>query len=382
MRRGLAAGSLIVGLAALAHSPAASPAEQVVPPASTSERAVELERLRASIARLQTRLDSARREVASAANRLASLEVELELQEQRVAEAVAAGALATERATTLEAGVADLERRLELMRASLRERVGTLHRLGRTAYLRMLLTVESKHNLLPAIRQLRFLARRDRAVIDLWVDTKARLDLERRDLDTERARVAEWLGSETSRRDRLAELRREQARMLAGARREELALARQNDELLDKARKLSSFLDFLYGRSPAPLAGETMQSFKGVLDWPIRGRVSIPFGPRKDPRYGTLTPHNGIELETEAGGPVRVVYPGRVVYAAPFQGYGPTVVVVHNGRVFSLYAGLATVGVGEGDVVSLATEVGRSSERLYFEIRDRNEPVDPRAWLR
>lgn len=378
MRVWLCAGLVLLALVGVG----ARAGEQSPAVAGVEDRARELERLRASIARLQGRLEGVRRQVASAADRLGTLEVELELQEQRVAEAVAAGALAAERATALEAGVVELEARLEAMRASLRERVVALHRLGRTAYLRMLLTVETKEHLLPAIRQLRYLARRDRALIDTWVDTKARLDLERRDLELERERVAEWLSSETSRRDRLGQLKAEQARLLAVARREELALRQQSDELVDKARKLSSFIDFLYGRSAAPLAGESMQNFKGVLDWPVEGTVSVPFGPRKDPRYGTLTPHNGLELETESGLPVRVVYPGRVVFAAPFQGYGPTVVVVHAGRVFSLYAGLASLRVGEGDVVSLGVEVGVASERLYFEIRDKNEPVDPRSWLR
>jgi septal ring factor EnvC (AmiA/AmiB activator) len=377
----LAISILVAVLVAGAGVVAAIP-DEVPVPATLDERARELERLRGSIARLQGRLESVRQRVASASDRLAALEVELELQEQRVAEAVAAGALATERAAALEAGVAELERRLEAMRASLRERVVALHRLGRTAYLRMLLTVETKENLLPAIRQLRFFARRDRAVIDAWIDTKARLDLERRDLDLERARVAEWLESETERRDRLGQLRTEQARMVAAARREELNLAQQSDELIDKARKLGSFLDFLYGRSAVPLAGEQMQSFKGVLDWPIQGRIAVPFGPRRDPRYGTLTPHNGLEIATEPGVEVRAVYPGRVVFAAPFQGYGPTVIMAHAGRVFTLYAGLGELEVREGDVVSLGAAVGRSAEALYFEIRDRNEPVDPRQWLR
>jgi septal ring factor EnvC (AmiA/AmiB activator) len=372
----LAGGAVVVGAAPRQSEP------ERVELATAQERAVELERLRASIARLQGRLESVRREVATATDRLAALELELELQQQRVAEAVAAGALATQRAQALEANVAVLEQRLAELRQSLAERVVALHRLGRTAYVRMLLAVESQDAILPAIRQLRFLARRDRALIDTWVDTKARLDLDREELAREQAQVGEWLASETTRRDRLAGLQAEQQRMVAAARREESALTQRAESLVDKVRKLSSFLDFLYGRSAAPLAGEDLQSFKGVLEWPIGGNVTQPFGPRKDPRYGTLVPHNGVEIATTAGEPVRVVYPGRVVYAAPFQGYGPTVVVVHAGRVFTLYAGLAALEVAEGDVLSLNAAVGRSTERLYFEIRDRNEPVDPRAWLR
>ena len=72
--------------------------------------------------------------------------------------------------------------------------------------------------------------------------------------------------------------------------------------------------------------------------------MTVGFGPRLDPRYGTRVPHDGVDIATVPGEPVRLVYPGRVVYAADFEGYGPTVVVQHAGRAFTLYAGGVIVG--------------------------------------
>ncbi|MFQ5350807.1 MAG: murein hydrolase activator EnvC family protein, partial [Thermoanaerobaculia bacterium] len=80
--------------------------------------------------------------------------------------------------------------------------------------------------------------------------------------------------------------------------------------------------------------------------------------------------------------PVRAIYPGRVVFAAPFEGYGQTVVVQHPGRVFTLYAGLARLGVRQDDIIKLGQTVGPAAARLYFEIREENRPVDPLDWLR
>ena len=92
-------------------------------------------------------------------------------------------------------------------------------------------------------------------------------------------------------------------------------------------------------------------------------------------------PHNGISLRTVAGLPVRAIYPGKVVFAAPFEGYGPTVVVHHSGRVFTLYAGLARLGVRQNDILQLGQTVGSAAASLYFEIREENRPVDPLDWL-
>ena len=110
--------------------------------------------------------------------------------------------------------------------------------------------------------------------------------------------------------------------------------------------------------------------------------MTAGFGPRLDPRYGTRVPHNGLDIACARGSEVRVVYPGRVAFAAAFEGYGPTVVVEHAGRVFTLYAGLARVLVAKDDVLSLRGVVGTAADSLYFEIRAENRPEDPRLWLR
>jgi septal ring factor EnvC (AmiA/AmiB activator) len=70
------------------------------------------------------------------------------------------------------------------------------------------------------------------------------------------------------------------------------------------------------------------------------------------------------------------------VFAAPFQGYGPTVIVQHPGRAFSLYAGLSELRVGKEGMLSLGDAVGLASDKLYFEIRVENRPEDPLDWLR
>jgi murein hydrolase activator len=110
--------------------------------------------------------------------------------------------------------------------------------------------------------------------------------------------------------------------------------------------------------------------------------VTAGFGPRRDPRYQTLVPHNGIDIATTAGAEVRAVYPGRVLFASPFRGYGPTVVLHHPGRVFTLYAGLASLRVGRDAMVSLNDVVGMAADSLYFEIRVDNRPENPLEWLR
>ena len=65
---------------------------------------------------------------------------------------------------------------------------------------------------------------------------------------------------------------------------------------------------------------------------------------------------------------LQAVFAGKVVFAAPFQGYGNTVILLHPGRVFTLYAGLSDLKVGREGMLSLGDVVGLSTDKLYFEI--------------
>jgi murein hydrolase activator len=349
---------------------------------AAKERERELARIRSEIRDLSAQLERARRERSDLAGQLASTDLELRLRERRLAEAGAARALLSRQAEASAAEVERLAAALAATRRELARRLSGLYRLGRQGYLRLLLSAPSGERLLPSIRLVRYLAQRDRQSVGRYAEARQRLARARDRLLARHAALEGWMRREEARRRELARAREGQTVLLARLSREGQALAARAGELAARERKLSGFLDLLYGRSRGPLAGAPMQGFRGVLDWPARGRVTAGFGPLLDPRYRTRVPHNGLDVATRPGGEVRAVYPGQVLYAAPFEGYGTAVVVLHPGRVLTLYAGLSELRVGREDMVSLGQVVGLASERLYFEIRVENRPEDPLTWLR
>jgi murein hydrolase activator len=355
--------------------------------AAIASREQELAGLRQEITGLERRLQAARREQSGLRGDVARLDLELTLQEKRLAEAVAARDLTARRAAAGAAEVARLETLLAASRRDLSRRVAGLYRMGRQGYVRLLLSLRPDERLLPSIRLVRFLARRDRQAADRYGAARLRLARERDQLLARRGELEGWIAREDARRRHFAVLRERQAGLLARLEREGAALTARAGELAERERKLTGLLDLLGRGSGEPAAppgeaGKAIQQFRGALDWPARGKVTAGFGPRLDPRYRTQVPHNGLDIATAAGGEVRAVFPGKVLFAAPFAGYGTTVVVHHPGRVFTLYAGLSQLRVGQGDVVSLGDVVGLSSDALYFEIRVENRPENPLHWLR
>jgi murein hydrolase activator len=368
---------LLLSLPSGAQAPESSPSGS-----SAAQRTRELEAIRSEIATLETRLRDVRKRLSGVEGDLAALDVELSIQTQRLAEAVAARDLAVAREAEIVREIARLEAEVKAARAALAERLSGLYRFGRQGYLRLALSMRPDSRLLPSIRLLRFLSRRDAQSIERSRSATAALAREERHLAAERKDRESWVAAERSRRSELLALRSRQEALVARLGGERRSLSAAAGSLTEKERKLSSFLDLLVGRNPNGPAGTSMVRFRGVLDWPVRGRVTVPFGPRLDPRYRTAVPHNGVDLETRAGDQVVAVYAGKVLYAAPFAGYGWTVVVMHPGQVLTLYAGLTELKVGAGDGVSLGQSVGVASDTLYFEVRVENRPENPITWLR
>ncbi|MFQ5350734.1 MAG: murein hydrolase activator EnvC family protein, partial [Thermoanaerobaculia bacterium] len=259
-------------------------------------RGRELAAIRGEIARLQARLSSVADESRGLSGELERTELSLELQARRLEEAQAARRLSDARLVDLSEAVAGLEVQLEDHRRALQSRLVDLYRLGRQGYLRLLLSVRTRRQLLPAIRSLRYLARRDGMLLGRFLDTRAELSFERQQLVSRQRERELWVNLERERHAELTRMRRRQARLLDQLQRQRGQLSARAVKLADKERKLSNLMDFLAGRAQAPLSGQPIHGFRGALDWPARGDLAQRFGDRRDPRYGTLVPHNGIAL--------------------------------------------------------------------------------------
>ncbi len=351
--------------------------------AAQDPREAALAAIRVEIVRLEERLAAVRQREAGLESELEQLDVELELQEIQVREATTAHDLVASRVAAAESKIAELEAILVDLRDAFKRRLSGLYRLGRRGYLRLFLSLEPDQDLLPAIRQLRFLVRRDQLLIERYVKTAQQLEEERQRLEARRLERAAWQQREKERRDEIARLRRRRERLFEKVATERRQLAERSDRLQDKEKKLSRLIGSLLGTT-TPLAGTPIQEFRGALDWPLVGEIVAGFGPRLDPRYRTEVPHNGIDIAVppDQRPPVKVIFPGEVLFAGPFEGYGLMVAVHHPGRVFTLYAGLEELRVDKGDMLSLGQVLGTAGGQLYFELRHENQPVNPVDWLR
>jgi Peptidase family M23 len=138
---------------------------------------------------------------------------------------------------------------------------------------------------------------------------------------------------------------------------------------------------------------EACQTARPVADVdlaaPVAGaRRSSPFGERLHPIWGVVLLHSGQDLAVAAGTPVHAAASGVVVGVRRQVAYGWLVVIDHGGRVATVYAHLASVAVGVGDVLGQGDVIGRvgstgfaTGPHLHYELRYEGQPIDPAPYL-
>ena len=159
-------------------------------------------------------------------------------------------------------------------------------------------------------------------------------------------------------------------------------------EAATQARALAAFVATLPARGEVRASGGGFASRKGKLHLPAAGPVTVGFGKVVNPRFNTVTVQHGLDIEAPAGAPVVAVAPGRVVHAGWFKGYGNLLIVDHGDGYHTLVAHLASMRTAMGEEVEAGDVLGTVGDSgslkgpyLYFELREKGRPVDPRPWL-
>ena len=365
----------------------------------------------------QKRLKEERQKAADARKREASVLSELESIDERLTEKRKQVATLDGRMRKAQADIGELQGELGRLQT---RRSGQEEVLGRR--LRALYKLQAQGGVLPIVLsgddpitqavQLRHLTtlatvdarliREYRGTSEAMADRKSRLEARGKELaslrsDAERERLE--VDQEAAKR-----------RALLGRIQDERAYHdRMVGELSEATRRLEAFIRDLQekhrramAKAPAPsrphrpapgdspgVSGTGFAALRGRLSWPADGRVVAEYGPQVNPRFGTKTFRNGIDIEASEGSNIAAVFPGHIVYTGWFRGYGNLIIVDHGGEYYTIYAHAADIRVTEGDEVKQGQIIGTVGDtgslqgpRLYFEVRHEGKPQDPAQWLR
>ena len=388
-RPGLPAATLLAALclALLTALPA--------PPAPAADKIgakqAELKTLRERIGKVQQRIERDR-------GKQSQVERELRRTEKRIGDVAALIASLDRKLRTQEKRIGKLreERRrqrdaLAGQRRELARQVRAAHALGRQERLKLLLNQEEPARAGRLMVYYDYFHRARAARIEAIGEQLSRLDRIEREIDEESARLAAMKRERQGEAAKLEEGRKERKTLLGRLDRQIREGGRELDRLRTDEKSLTALIESLreaLARIPAEPSRKPTRPFaklKGKLDWPTRGRIAASFGtPRK---LGDFK-WQGLLIRAPEGREVRAVARGRIAYADWLRGYGMLVIVDHGAGYISLYGYNRSLyrKVGEwveaGETIAqVGASGGRKENALYFEIRKKGKPINPRPWL-
>ena len=128
----------------------------------------------------------------------------------------------------------------------------------------------------------------------------------------------------------------------------------------------------------------TLSGLSNKINWPILGFVKSEFG---EQRKGQIN-WNGLFIDANEGNPIRSVEKGKVIYSDWLRGYGYTIIIDHGKEYLSLYAHTQELLKKQGDIVYKNEVIALSGQSgnigytgLYFEIRHKGIPINPKQYL-
>ncbi len=276
------------------------------------------------------------------------------------------------------------------------QRLVALYKLNWVGKVQLLATAESFFDFIRRKSALEKILGQDEELLEALHDKKVALELLLTQLHADKAqkRSVELNFQEQARQ--LDKRQQKRKNLLSKIRSEKTLELAALESLRQAARQLDATLQRI---APAPPAAKPRPAdvgknkpfidYKGLLRWPVKGKIISFFGPYRDKKYAVTNFQSGINIKAERGEPIRAVSDGYTIYARWFKGFGNMMIIDHGNHYYTVYAHLEEVFKVKGDRVEkdeVIATVGDSGSMmgpaLHFEVRHHGKPMDPLKWIR
>jgi murein DD-endopeptidase MepM/ murein hydrolase activator NlpD len=135
----------------------------------------------------------------------------------------------------------------------------------------------------------------------------------------------------------------------------------------------------------AKMKAEDLKRALGELFiYPLRGRLTSPYGWRHDPINGARRFHAALDLAAPAGTPIKAALEGRVVTLGFNSVYGKYIILNHGNGFQTLYAHMNATSAAQGAYVQQGAKIGEvgstgysTGPHLHFAIFKNGKAVNP-----
>ena len=281
----------------------------------------------------------------------------------------------------------NLEQRIENQRSTIAKQIQAAYKTGNEEPVKLLLNQENPEQLSRILKYYDYLLEARSKKIDQFTA----------DIESLKITLSKIQSIKASLADSRKELEKDQQKLVRNLGKRKTTLNKlsqslqSNDQQLNQYKKqrdeLETVIETVEKAARAISPAQDYPSFalsKGKLNWPVRGKLKASFGSKRS----EYLRWQGWLISAKEGTNIQSVHYGRVVFSNYLRGFGLLVIVDHGDGYMSLYAHnkelLKETGdwVQSGEIVSRAGNTGGlTNTALYFEVREKGKPVNPRIWL-
>ena len=292
--------------------------------------------------------------------------------------------------TNLSKDITSLKSKLKKSKHYLKKRLKALYKQHYGGDALLLLSARDYQDLIRKSKYISLVAYHDTKVMKKYSRQIDDINFKKRKMVVLHGKLETSKKNANKRKKLLQNDRKKKGQLLATVRSKRSTYEKTIGELENSSKKLRQMIKRLEKRRvPKSVIGKGLRASKGRLPWPVNGKVLIPFGKYRDPKFNIPVFKNGIEIKSKTGVKPKAIYGGRVVYANWFKGYGLLLIINHGNGYHSLYGNLSEIFHETGDIINKGTAIGKVGDprllkvsTLYFEIRYKGKPVDPQIWLK
>ena len=279
-----------------------------------------------------------------------------------------------------QAQIGQLNKRMERTKEEFFSRLIALYKMGRTPPEVFLFTSHSYPDLLRIDKYLRVIIDSDARLVDTYRSQVALKERYQSALLEDQAQSERSLAEVEKKKEEVQKVKESKRGLLKSIQNQKVVYRKVIVELEERSRELQAFVDKLEREKTATAYVRTKPEVsKGNLISPVQGNVISLFKEKGQ---------NGIEIKAPLGAEVHAVLPGKVLYADWFKGFGNVMIIDHGDQTFTVSGYCSQLLKKAGDVVAQGEPVALVGSAgslkgpcLYFEIRHRGRPQDPREWL-
>ncbi len=268
---------------------------------------------------------------------------------------------------------------------ALAEQIRSAYYAGHHDYLKLLLNQQDPNQVSRNLTYYQYLnAARIESIDDYKSVIKDLLDVEQ-EQRMQAQKLSELIAEQQLQKQNLQHNRQQRAATLKSINSSILSSKQRLNKLEEEEKSLIQALARLQAMQKQAWELTGLSKLKNKLQWPVQGRIRHAYGQRKQ---GYLR-WKGVLMTAPVGQPVYTIHNGTVLFADWLKGYGLVVVVDHGDGYMSLYGHNQTLLKNVGDRVEIGEPIalvgqsgGQNRAGLYFEIRHKGKPVNPKLWCK